>query len=432
MIVIHFGAMNEPSGNRPIKASREIEGARAPVNLERRIRQHVIGPVHGWFAACTPGLEPVLLAQARTIGLADAAAIQGGVTFVGRLGDGHRANLHLRVANRVWMRIGAFSARAPEDVYREAHGLPWEALLPAGIPVRVQATTANSRLFGSGMLGRPLLDAIVRRLRSLGLSVPPLDSDERIVDEDADEIEEGLTRQILLARLDSNRLELSLDSSGQLLHRRGFRISHGGAPLRETLAAGILMAAGYDGSSTLVDAMCGSGTFAVEAASIARGLPPGRARGFMFQRWPSYREPAFNHLRRQTEGEVRARAGHPILSRDNGTPVLDIARRHAKAAGVFGDITFENNDFFQAPAPVGPAGLVVLNPPYGLRLSTGSDDPVAFYRQVGTRLLEVWKGWKCAVVAPSPATANALGLRENGRLQIANGGLRVIVVLARC
>ena len=108
------------------------------VNLERRVKRHVHAPVHGWFAACAPGVEPVLVVEARALGLEDVAAIPGGVTFWGKLEAGYRANLHLRTANRVWLRVMDFSARAPEDVYREAHECPWEAFLPAGVPLLVE------------------------------------------------------------------------------------------------------------------------------------------------------------------------------------------------------------------------------------------------------------------------------------------------------
>ncbi len=401
------------------------------VNLERRVKRHVHAPVHGWFAACAPGVEPVLVVEARALGLEDVAAIPGGVTFWGKLEAGYRANLHLRTANRVWLRVMDFSARAPEDVYREAHECPWEAFLPAGVPLLVQASTSRSRLFGGGFLGRPLRDAIARHLRALGLPDPTwVDSPAEEVVDESDPETSPVPLQRLLARLDGNRLTLSLDSSGELLHRRGFRLEHGGAPLRETLAATILLAAGYDGTRVLADPMCGSGTFGVEAAAIARHLPPGRSRDFLFRHWPSDRAATWEHLRRLAGVAALDAAPAPILCRDVDATVLDLARSHAMRAGVGPDIRFEAADFFTTPAPDLPPGLVVLNPPYGLRQDAG-DDPVAFFRRVGRRLTSAWWGWSVAVVAPSPAAADALGLRAPRHLHLSHGGLRVTVVLAQ-
>lgn len=405
--------------------------AGAKVNLERRVRRHVQAPSHRWFAPCAPGLEGVLGAEARALGLPGAEEVPGGVEFQGRLEAGYGANLHLRTANRVWLRVGSFAARAPEDVYREARELPWEALLAADVPLRLQATTSRSRLFGGGLLGRPVRDAIGRRLRALGLPEPPWTDDEP-ADQEGPPGETALPPmpvQRLLARLDANRLELSLDSSGALLHRRGYRLAHGGAPLRETLAAGILSWAGYDGSRPLVDPMCGSGTFAVEAAAIARHLAPGRSRTFLFERWPSARPTTLNHLRRLADAAALPAAPAPIVSRDLDPAMLALATTHASRAGVAGDVAIENADFFEAPSPGGVPGLVVLNPPYGVRLAAGGD-PVAFYRKVGRHLATAWKTWRCVVIAPSPAMAAALDLPGSDRLALSNGGLDVLVVRA--
>ena len=401
----------------------------AAVNLERRVRRHAHAPEHAWFAACSPGLEALLADEARGLGLGHIVATGGGVTFRGRLESGYRANLHLRTATRVWLRVAEFPARAPEDVYREAREIPWEAFLPTGLPLMLQATTARSRLFGGGFLGRPLRDAIGRRLRALALQDPEWTDESAGDAEEAGSDSSSRPVQRLLARLDGNRLTLSLDSSGERLHRRGFRLEHGGAPLRETLAAAILLAAGYDGSRGLADPMCGSGTFAVEAAAIARRLPPGRDREFLFRHWPSYRAATWEHLRRTARDGALAAAPAPLLCRDADPAALELARAHARRAGVESDLLFEAADFFASPAPATPPGLVVLNPPYGVRLDAGGD-PVAFFRRVGLRLASAWPGWSIAAVAPSPATEDALGLPRARRLPLSHGGLRVTVVLA--
>mgnify|MGYP000898300934 CR=1 FL=1 len=411
-----LGAVKQQAGSTRGVEGRGGEGP--AINIERRVRRHVHAPVHGWFAACSPGLEELLAEEVRAIGGQAVTAAPGGVEFRGRLETGYAANLHLRTASRVWLRVASFAARAPEDVFREAREVPWEALLATEVPVLLEATTARSRLFGGGMLGRPLRDAIRRRFRDMGMTAPGLDGSDR----------EPLQR--LLAWLEANHLDLSLDSSGDLLHLRGHRLEHGGAPLRETLAAGILLAAGYDGTGALVDPMCGSGTFGVEAAAIARRLPPGRDREFLFLRWPSARTAAFRQMRARSLHASLSHAPAPIVCRDADGAVLEVARRHVERAGVPDDVTLCTADFLREGPPDVAPGWVVMNPPYGLRLEAGRDAVHAF-GAIGRRLARSWRGWEFAIVAPSAEAADALSLPIRRRLRLFHGGLHAVVVLGR-
>ncbi len=401
----------------------------------RAVRRHVHAPAHAWFAACAPGLEPLLADEMREIGLADVAPTTGGASFRGRLADGYLANLRLRLANRILVRVATFPARAPEDVVRHAREIPWEAWLCSDVPLRIDVAAHESRMASTGLIATKVVDALRDRMAAADLAMPSLahrdasgsggDPDDGPTDLD------GPLPQRLLLRLERNRLTVSLDASGHALHRRGYRTAVTMAPIRETLAAGILRFAGYDGSQPLCDPMCGSGTFPIEAAWIASGIAPGRDRTFAFMRWPSYRPATWGHLigkAKASERPVTAR----IRGLDRDPAALAAARSNAQRARVADVVSLDRADFARlVPADAdarsqGP-GLLVMNPPYGLRLESEADT-AAMFRDIGRRLGIAWRGWRFAIVVPSPRLVPALGLPIHAAMRLAHGGLTVTVV----
>ncbi len=213
---------------------------------------------------------------------------------------------------------------------------------------------------------------------------------------------------------------ISIDSSGELLHRRGYRREAGAAPLRETLAAGVLLKLGWDGGVPLVDPMCGSGSFLIEGALLAGGIPPGMQRDFAFMHWPKFRPGAWQALREQ----YRPRRELPPLSgcdRDGG--VLARAMRNAARAGVAESIAWHHGEAGTLVAP--PAkGLIVCNPPYGARLGHDNDLP-RLYRDFGSVLRTRFAGWRFAFLCPEPLLAQAAGLGGEVVGRFSNGGIRV-------
>jgi putative N6-adenine-specific DNA methylase len=237
-----------------------------------------------------------------------------------------------------------------------------------------------------------------------------------------------------MLRLDGNRLTLSLDASGDHLHRRGYRIAVTPAPIRETLAAAILRFATNTGTEPLVDPMCGSGTFPIEAAWIAGDMPPGAARAFAFQRWPSYRPATWDWLRRRAI-EAGRPPGSPLVASDRDPSAIQAARANAARAGAEAHIAFLERDFRDLdprdlPGGQTPPGLLVINPPYGLRLEPGTD-PASMFRDVGRRLASVWRGWRFALVLPDERLLPALGLPVEETLRLPHGGLVVTVARGR-
>lgn len=372
-------------------------------------------------------MEDLLAGEARALNLPNPAPVPGGVVFSGKLVDGYRANLWLRIASRVLLRVAGFSARAPEEIVGGVRAIPWEAFLPRDIAIHLSVTRGESRIGSTGLVQTKILDALTDRLREVEGKPWTIAAHGAVPGEDDVDARPG---QRLMARLDRNRLVLSLDSSGDLLHRRGYRTFPGPAPIRETLAAGILRFAGWDGAESLVDPMCGSGTFPIEAAQIACNLAPGRDRTFGFESWPSYRPATWSWLRGLAAEGVR-KSGPSILGRDRDPSVLSGANGNASRAGVDSTVRFEQADFFESNPPPGIApGLVVINPPYGLRLDPALDTRRLF-RDIGLRLSRHWAAWRYALVVPDESLIEAPGLPITGSMRVPHGGLRITVITGR-
>ncbi len=223
---------------------------------------------------------------------------------------------------------------------------------------------------------------------------------------------------------------MSVDTTGAHLHERGYRLQHAGAPLRETLAAGILMKCGWKGEHPLIDGMTGSGTLATEGALISRKLAPGIRRSYLFESWPSFNGRLLGYLKRKALDHARPRAGAPIIGIDRNLEAISVARDNAERAGVNENIRWLNKDFFDADPMefCESPGLLILNPPYGKRLQ-GQDR--AIYERIGAHLRHTYGGWQVAVLAPEEAMARALKIRNAKFWRIRHGGLPISVVMAR-
>ncbi|MBP7126309.1 hypothetical protein KBD49_08090 [Myxococcota bacterium] len=401
----------------------------------RRIRQRVQGPVHRFHLACPPGFEAEAAAECRESGLQDPEIAEAGtLVLAGRLADGWRACLSLSCVNRVRVEVGQGRAGAPEEAFRLALAVPWEAWLPAGHPLIVHATNRRSRMFGSGFLDRVVRDAVDRRFRECGLPGPSWKSSGvGLRDGEPDGEEEGREEapvpDTLVARLADNRLTLMLDLGGEPLHRRGLRLRVSRAPIRETLVAVLLRRAGWSPGQALVEGFAGDAPFVAEAAARDRGLPPGRLRRFAFQAWPSFRPAAFRHLREKAEARCLPSARSRLVAIDRSPEALDRALEHLERAGVAGDVLRVQADFLEwcPPGDLAP-GLLCLNPPYGIRL--GLQDSPGFFRDLGFALRSRWRAWRVLVVCPSAAHAEALDLPRARRFPLPHGGLPAVGVLS--
>jgi putative N6-adenine-specific DNA methylase len=389
------------------------------------------------FAVCAPGLEPFTALELRQLGLLsliqggpapdtggrDGAAQEeiGGVSFTGDLKEIYLANLHLRTASRVLVRLGEFYAAAFSELRKKAGRLAWMRYLKVGQPVAINVTCHQSRLYHS--------DAVAERIA--GAIGDCLGQQPQVVKPDPGESystgETNIQPQLIVIRLVQDLCTISIDSSGELLHRRGYRLATAKAPLRETLAAGVLLASGWDQISPLIDPFCGSGTIAIEAAMIALSIAPGRDRRFSFMGWESYAPILWEALTRENAHQIQGRridigSKLNISASDRDAGAIQTALANATRSGVENDIEFSHRAV-SAIQPIG-RGWVVTNPPYGLRISANKDLR-NLYAQFGKVLRVKCPGWQVGVLCSDYRLLNNLGLQLDTSLSLINGGVKV-------
>ncbi len=354
------------------------------------------------FLVCPPGLEPHLMAEAEALGLGELCLMAGGVAARGSWTDVWRANLMLRGATRVLVRIAEFPAKHLSLLDKRASAVDWKAWLKRDVPVRVEAVCRKSKIYHSGAASERVAKAI-----TAVAGAPISDTAELKVQ----------------VRIDHDLCTISLDTSGDPLFKRGHKPAVAKAPLRENLAALFLRACGYEGTQPVLDPMCGSGTFLIEAAEIASGLAAGRSREFAFERLPGFDEAAWSAIC----AEVASSASRPAQSftgfdRDPGAVKAAIA--NVDRAGLSDLVEISRRAVAELKAPNGPAGLVIVNPPYGARISNQAALR-SVYRTLGQRLKADFKGWRVGIVTSAPALAKATGLRLDAGPPVDHGGLTV-------
>jgi putative N6-adenine-specific DNA methylase len=368
------------------------------------------------FAVAAPGLEPLVLGELEGLGLGGTAE-PGGVAFEGTIEDVALANLWLRTATRVLARVGEFGARALGELERRAGLLPWERFLAPGREVRLRATSKKSRLYHEKAVMERIANGITSRTGAnpVGAARGP------------EEEETGSSAQLIVARMLRDRCTISIDTSGELLHRRGYRLESAKAPLRETLAAALLVASRWDPETPLLDPMCGSGTIPIEAALLARRIPPGLTRslsqGFAFEHWPGFDGQAWAKIRDLAREGILPRAPAAILGSDRDAGAITAAEANATRAGVAGDIEFRRHAISAIEPPEGP-GAIVSNPPYGVRVGEGGRVR-DLYAQLGHVVRRKAVGWSVTLLLPDAPLERQTGLGFEEALRTTNGGLAV-------
>jgi len=367
------------------------------------------------FIASAPGMEDITAREIAEIDLARGRAartVPGGVEFSGDLESVYRANLLLRTASRVLVRLSTFYATDFSELRTKASRLPWNRYLHPGQPVTLRATCHESKLYHSDAVIERVLGAIGDRL---GIPVT-LTTDDEEADQPA---------QLVVVRLFRNRCTVSVDSSGALLHRRGYRLATAKAPLRETLAAGLLLASGWDGRAPLLDPFCGAGTIPIEAALWARNIAPGKARNFAFMAWPDFAPDVWESTLAAAIAAERPTAP-PILASDRDAGAIQAAEANAARAGVAEDIAF-TCQAVSAIAPPPEPGWIVTNPPYGVRVSENKDLR-NLYAQFGNVLRAHCPEWHVTFLCSDRALIGQTRLPVETSRVWTNGGLRVRVV----
>jgi len=358
--------------------------------------------VESVFAVVAPGLEHLLAEELGSFGV-DPTVEEGGASFEADRATLYAVQLGARLPVRLWVRVTRFRAASLDGLAAGGRAARWAPYVAPGRPLAVRVASHGSRLRHASSIAPKVEDAVRDALRG-PRSVTGGRPDRAPL--------------AILVRIDGDEVELSVDASGEELHRRGWRRHVGEAPLRENLAAAVLALADWDPSEPLVDPMCGSGTFPIEAATIALGIPPGASRSFALETWPSFDRDLWERLR----GEPRvAHTDRPtIAGADRDGKVIDAARRNARAAGVGSAVELTVCDVEELEPPA-PAGLVVSNPPYGERLK-GAEEA---WTRLGRALLGRFRGWRVALLVPDRRLLRLARLTLPQVGSFSHGGTRV-------
>jgi len=350
------------------------------------------------------GLEPVLEMELKALGAESVVQERRAVSFSGDKAMLYKANFLLRTALKVLKPIAHFRVDKKDDLYNNARNIPWSEYMTLGKSFSIDSTVQSDLFVNSMYASLKVKDAIADYFReSVGKrpSVNQEDPDIRV--------------HIYLM---GDYCEISLDSSGESLHKRGYRMGQGEAPINEVLAAGMILLAGWQGDSDFLDPMCGSGTLLIEAAMIAKGIPAGIYRkSFGFERWLDFDENLFSEIYNadyEKESSVR------IFGSDISVQSCAIARANIKNAGLAKVIEVEAKDFLELNPPF-EQGIIVTNPPYGERLKTRSITEL--YKSVGDVLKQKYAGYTAWIISSSEDGFKSIGLKPSRKIELFNGAI---------
>ena len=358
------------------------------------------------FISCPRGLEAVLAQELSALGAEKTAALDGGVRCQGSLKTVYRINLHARTAGRVLLQLAAGGYRSEHDVYRLARETDWPAWFDVGQTFKVQIEGKRPRVKSLEFTALKVKDALCDRFRDATGSRPSVDK--------------GASDVRVHVFLDEAQALLFVDTSGEALFKRGYRRETGAAPLRENLAAGLLLLAGYDGSQPFQDPFCGSGTIAIEAAWIAQNRAPGLLRRFAFERLRNFDAALWQRLQTEAQDAVRP-APAPIAASDIDQQAVRHALANIEAAQLSDVITVRRGDAL-AQRPNGEGGLMLSNPPYGVRLAE-IQALHALYPQLGSWLKQHYAGWQIGMFSGDRDMPKLMRLSPKRKIPLYNGKL---------
>jgi putative N6-adenine-specific DNA methylase len=361
-------------------------------------------PSNAFFATAPRGLEPLLQNEISALGGANPVLVPGGVAFGGGWDVCYRVNLWSRIASRVLWQAHTFSYANETDVYEKAKKLDWPKFFALERTLRVNVTAQKSPLKSLEFATLRIKDSVCDRFRDATGKRP--------------NVERSTPDVRVHAFLEADRATLYLDTSGEPLFKRGWRMDIAEAPIRENLAAGIIMLSGWKFDQPLLDPMCGGGTLLSEAAAMARGRAPGAKRGFGFEKLNVFDSKLWERIRNErTVQPVEPR----LYGSDTDPEALQAARRNLGAAGVERWVKLEQSDVLERAAPES-AGVLVANPPYGERIGS-ADDLAAFYPKLGDALKQRFTGWRCYFFTADLRLPKLIRLAPSARTPLWNGAL---------
>jgi putative N6-adenine-specific DNA methylase len=359
------------------------------------------------FATCARGLEPILAGELRELGAADVQPGRGGVAFAGDKALLYNANLWLRTAIRVLAPVLEFPVTSPDELYDAVRTIDWSQHLTPDHTLAVDCNVRDSGITHSKYAALRVKDAVCDQFIERFGSRPSVDVERPMV---------GLNLHVY-----RDQAVLSLDSSGDSLHKRGYRPILTKAPLNESLAAGIILLTAWRGETPFVDPMCGSGTLPIEASWIALGRPPGLTRRhFGFMGWLDFDVELWTALRDEARGGVRKQLSAPIFGSDVRRDAVAFAVQNARAAGVGHILRFDVRDVRDFRPSDGPPGVIVCNPPYGERIGD-ERELQTLYRPLGEVFRERCAGWTAWVFTGNAKLARQIGMEPAEAVPLFNG-----------
>jgi putative N6-adenine-specific DNA methylase len=373
-------------------------------------------PRYDLFAVCQPGLEKIVADELRSLGIANPQPVLGGVEFRGFLTHLYRVNLWSRTTERVLLRLREFRADSFRELHHKAARTAWEEFLTPGCEVSIRTTCHKSILMHTGGVTERIVHGISDRLKQPSKLVT------------TDEENKSARSNFIVVRVVDDRCQISLDTSGALLHFRGYRQATAKAPLRETLAAAMILSSGWTTDRSLLDPFCGSGTIPIEAALIARHLAPGRRRSFAFMEWQKFDRAEWDTLLEQADRAALDHIPASIQGSDRDAGAIEASCANADRAGVLNDIEFSQ----RAMSAIEPSGVgdVITNPPYGQRVggAEAHGDVRNLYAQLGKALRAKCAGWRVAMLSSDVHWEYATGLKFQPIARFNNGGIKVRLV----
>lgn len=360
-----------------------------------------------FFAPCPRGLESALVIELQRLGASSVKEDDGGAGFEGSWETCYRANLESRIASRILWRVACESYASEADIYRTALALPWHEWFIPSRTMRVNVAAIRCPLRSLDFVTLRIKDAVCDKFREVARCRPSIDT---------------LQPDIRIhAFLDARKFSLYLDTSGEALFKRGLRKSTGEAPIRENLAAGILHLAGWKPGIPLLDPMCGSGTFLIEAAQISLDIAPGSRRSFAFEKLSGFDEGLWERLKATATDRQKLKRPQPLFGSDLYGDALSIARANLSAAGLSEIVTLKQGNVLEIAAPA-PSGIIVTNPPYGRRM--GGQQPLEdFYPRLGDILKKKFSGWSAYIITADPLLPKRIRLAASRRIPLFNGAL---------
>lgn len=360
-----------------------------------------------FFATCPRGLELLLVDELRELNAEKIHAFGGGVQFAGDFFLCYRVNLTSRIASRVLWQVADGGYRGEEDIYRIAYAPRWTDWFDAARTIRVDVSATQSPLTSLNFVTLKIKDAVCDKMRRISGQRPSVDTDTPDVP--------------LQAHLTDRDFTLYLDTTGEPLFKRGLRVEAREAPLRENLAAGILRLAGWTPGQTLLDPMCGGGTILLEAAHTALDIAPGMGRHFAFEKFKNFDQPRWRALMQQSAARQKAKTPLAIYGSDLSGEALKTARTNLTAAGLDKVVSLKQADVLEIAAPA-KAGIIVTNPPYGVRLSE-QQLLAEFYPKLGDRLKKYFSGWRAYFLTADMRLPKLIRLAASKRTPLFNGAL---------